>query len=161
MSRERNTAEDNVFVSLGSNLGDRWSYVRLARILISSIEGVRITGISAPRKTKAVGLTGQPCFVNQVLRLTCTLGPERLMRSLLKTEMRLGRRRRVRWGPRTIDLDILYYGGIEQGGGLVTLPHPEVRNRPFFLEMITEIDPEFLSRRHGGGGAAANGGHPC
>lgn len=126
--------------------------------MISAVEGVRITGVSAPRMTKAVGLTGQPCFVNQVLRLSCGLGPERLMRSLLRIEIRLGRKRRVRWGPRTIDLDILYYGGTEQSGGPVTLPHPEVRNRPFFLEMISEIDPEFLCRRHGGGGAENTGG---
>ena len=73
------------------------------------------------------------------------------MRRLLQVELRLGRRRCLRWGPRTIDLDILFYGHLEQSDDMVTLPHPEVWNRPFFLQMLSGIDPEFLERWRGRG----------
>ena len=136
----------DVFVSLGSNLGERWESVRRAGILVGALPETIVTGRSRPRLTRAVGLTNQPDFVNQVLRLSTRLEPDRLMRELLRVEFRLKRRRRVRWGPRSIDLDILFYGYHYLSDALVTLPHPEVWNRPFFLEMVAEIAPDFLRR---------------
>ncbi|MCE5273120.1 2-amino-4-hydroxy-6-hydroxymethyldihydropteridine diphosphokinase [bacterium] len=139
-------SEECVFVSLGSNLGDSWGYIRRATALVAAMPGVRLTGRSPLRRTKPVGLTTQPDFVNRVLRLSCETGPERLLSGLLAVELRLGRQRRVRWGPRTIDLDILFYGDLVRSGETLTLPHPEVWNRPFFLELISTLDPQFLRR---------------
>lgn len=144
--KESGGYEDDVFVSLGSNLGDRWEYVRLAGVLMSALPETLITGRSRPRLTRAVGIESQPDFVNRVLRLSTRLEPDALMRELLRAEIRLGRRRRVRWGPRTIDLDILFFGLRCGSGATVTLPHPEVWNRPFLLDMVREIDPDFPVR---------------
>jgi len=138
--------EEYVFVSLGSNLGDSWEYVRRASALVAALPGVRVTDRSPFVRTRPVGHTSQPDFVNRVLWLSCSIGPERLLRGLLSVELRLGRKRRLRWGPRTIDLDILFYGDRVQSGPRLTLPHPEVWNRPFFLELVSALDPQFLRR---------------
>lgn len=136
--------EPNVFVSLGSNLGDRQANLMKASKELARLPGTEITGESRARITKAVGLRGQPDFFNQVKRLSTGLAPAELLKTLLCIENHLGRVRTVRWGPRVIDLDILFYGRLECNTDSLVLPHPEVWNRPFFLEMIGEIDSRFL-----------------
>ena len=136
--------EPNVFISLGSNLGDRQANLVKAAGELVRLPQTEITGESRARVTRAVGLSGQPDFLNQVKRLSTQLAPAELLKSLLLIESRLGRVRTVRWGPRVIDLDILFYGCLECNTDSLVLPHPEVWNRPFFLEMIQEIDSRFL-----------------
>jgi 2-amino-4-hydroxy-6-hydroxymethyldihydropteridine diphosphokinase len=136
--------EPNVFISLGSNLGDRQANLIKAAGELVLLPQTEITGESRARVTRAVGLSGQPDFLNQVKRLSTRLVPAELLESLLSIENRLGRVRTVRWGPRVIDLDILFYGYQQCNTDSLVLPHPEVWNRPFFLEMIQEIDRGFL-----------------
>lgn len=140
----RNDVEENVFISLGSNLGEREENLRRADESVAGLGGTEITGRSVARTTAAVGVEDQPDFLNRVLRLRTALGPRELLEHLLAIENGMGRVRRLRWGPRIIDLDILFYGcrRVEEAG--LDLPHPEVWNRPFFLEMTEEIDSRFL-----------------
>jgi len=144
LGRMNGLLEPNVFISLGSNLGDRQANLIKVSGEISRLPGTEITGESGARMTRPVGLSGQPDFLNQVKRLSTRLAPEELLETLLSIENRLGRVRTVRWGPRVIDLDILFYGYLESDADSLVLPHPEVWNRPFFLEMIREIDSRFL-----------------
>jgi len=138
--------EPNVFISLGSNLGDRQANLIKAAGELLRLPQTEITGESRAHLTGAVGLGGQPDFLNQVKRLSTGLAPDELLNSLLSIENRLGRVRTVRWGPRVIDLDILFYGYQHCNTDSLVLPHPEVWNRPFFLEMIREIDARFLEQ---------------
>jgi 2-amino-4-hydroxy-6-hydroxymethyldihydropteridine diphosphokinase len=117
----------------------------LARQGIDSLSGTEITAVSRATRTEPVGLTDQPEFLNQVVRLATSLAPQKLMNSLLEVERSLGRVRAERWGPRTIDLDILFYGHLVLDTPELKVPHPELRNRPFFLDMVAEIDRDFLA----------------
>ncbi|MEA1997074.1 MAG: 2-amino-4-hydroxy-6-hydroxymethyldihydropteridine diphosphokinase [Gemmatimonadota bacterium] len=140
-------AGDNVFISLGSNLGEREAYLERAARMIAALPGVEVTGESGACFTSPVGpVPDQPDFLNQVLRVSTTLSAESLLEHLLAVENEMGRVRTVRGGPRVIDLDILFYGMERCDRPSLVLPHEEVRNRPFFLEMIREIDSGFLER---------------
>jgi 2-amino-4-hydroxy-6-hydroxymethyldihydropteridine diphosphokinase len=149
MRKESGRVEENVFISLGSNLGDKEENLRRASQSLAALPGIKVTGKSGIVLTRPVGLTGQPDFLNQVQRLSTGLSPEELLGYLLDIEKEMGRVRTVRWGPRVIDLDILFYGTVILSLPTLVLPHPEIRNRPFFMEMIREIDPAFLSRWEG------------
>jgi 2-amino-4-hydroxy-6-hydroxymethyldihydropteridine diphosphokinase len=146
MRKESGRLEENVFISLGSNLGDKEEYLRHASQSLAALPRTRVTGKSGIVLTRPVGLAGQPEFLNQVQRLSTALSPEELLGHLLDIEKEMGRVRTVRWGPRVIDLDILFYGTVITSLPTLVLPHPEIWNRPFFIEMIREIDPAFLSR---------------
>jgi len=137
--------ESDVFVSLGANLGDRQASLDRARQEIAALRETSVEACSRQRITKAVGPVEQPDFINQVLRLATSLEPRELMRRLLEIENSMGRVRDVRWGPRTIDIDILFFGRLRLESDLLSLPHPEVWNRPFFLRMVAEIDSTFLA----------------
>lgn len=137
--------ETAVFVSLGTNIGGLEANLQRAVELIGRIEGVGITGRSAARITRPVGRTDQPDFLNQVLKLSTSLAPEGLLERLLAVEREMGRVRGERWAPRIIDLDILFYGELREESRKLVIPHPELINRPFFLEMVDEIAPGFLS----------------
>ena len=137
--------ETKVFISLGTNIGSLETNLQRARELICQVEGVRLAGSSRVALTRPVGRTDQPDFLNQVLRLSCRITPQELLSRLLAIESDMGRVRAERWGPRLIDLDILFYGRLELAGPDLTIPHPELANRPFFLELVDEIDPEFLA----------------
>ncbi|OGF96749.1 MAG: 2-amino-4-hydroxy-6-hydroxymethyldihydropteridine diphosphokinase [Candidatus Glassbacteria bacterium GWA2_58_10] len=143
--------EEDVFISLGSNLGDREENLRRASEALRLLPETQVTGRSLARMTAPVGLTGQPDFLNQVQRLSTSLHPVELLKKLLQIESDLGRVRTEHWGPRIIDLDLLFYGRIERDSEFLMLPHREIWNRPFFLEMISEIDGSFLQRWKSGG----------
>jgi 2-amino-4-hydroxy-6-hydroxymethyldihydropteridine diphosphokinase len=136
--------EPRVFVSLGANLGDCRRTFELARRAIAELPGTEISGFSAERETAPVGVVDQREFLNQVLKLSTNMEPVALLYALLDIERSLGRVRAERWGPRTIDLDILFYGPLRLESPVLTVPHPELGNRPFFLEMVAEIDSGFL-----------------
>ena len=138
--------EKNVFISLGSNLGDREANLQRASKELAVLPETEVTAKSRALLTRAVGPVDQPDFLNPVQRLSTALAPDKLIEHLLAIEKDIGRVRSIRRGPRVIDLDILFYGSVIQDSSLLVLPHPEVRNRPFFLEMIREIDACFLER---------------
>ena len=136
--------QTDVYISLGSNLGDTSANLRRARAEVSGLEYTEIVAVGDERITEPVGVTDQPPFRNQVLRLRTSLEPSELLRRLLEIEDRMGRVRVERWGPRVIDLDVLFYGRRRIDSPKLTVPHPELANRPFFLEMVAELDREFL-----------------
>ena len=129
------------FVGIGSNLGDREATIRHALELLGELGTVRASSI---RETDPVGITDQPKFLNAVAEIETDLTARQLLDRLLAIELELGRDRAggVRWGPRTIDLDLLLYGDhtIEEPG--LTVPHPRLTERDFVLEPLHELDPE-------------------
>jgi len=127
------------YVGLGSNLGDREATIRRA---IAALPGV--LAVSELRETDPVGVTEQPAFLNGAAALDTQLSPREVLDTLLAIERQLGRERRERWGPRTIDLDLLLYGGetVDEPG--LTVPHPRLHERRFALEPLADLDPELV-----------------
>jgi 2-amino-4-hydroxy-6-hydroxymethyldihydropteridine diphosphokinase len=125
------------YVGLGANLGDREATIRAA---LEALPG--LVGVSKLRETDPVGVVDQPPFLNAAAVLETELAPRELLDTLLAVERELGRERRERWGPRTIDLDLLLYGAetIDEPG--LTVPHPRLHERRFALEPLLDLDPE-------------------
>src|SRR6187200_3653162 len=112
------------FVGIGSNLGDRETHLRSAIDLLAAEDGIEIVAVSRLRETEPVGPVEQGPFLNGAVQVTTDLTPQQLLERLLAIEQRLGRVRAERFGPRTIDLDLLVYGDevVEEAG--LTVPHP-------------------------------------
>jgi 2-amino-4-hydroxy-6-hydroxymethyldihydropteridine diphosphokinase len=129
------------YVGLGSNVGDREAMLRMALEQLAALPSTALTKASSFYETEPVGVSDQPWFLNAVAELDTDLTPGQLMWNLQRVERALGRSRRERWGPRTIDLDLLLAGDlvIEEPG--LVLPHPELLNRAFALVPLVEIDP--------------------
>lgn len=134
---------EGVFVALGANLGDPLASLRWARTALSSVS--RIRGASSLYRTAPVGgPPGQPDYLNAVLELTpFEEEPERFMAVLLELERRCGRARSERWGPRTLDLDLLAWGARVQKSPRLTLPHPRMMVRAFVLAPLCELAPSW------------------
>jgi 2-amino-4-hydroxy-6-hydroxymethyldihydropteridine diphosphokinase len=124
------------YVGLGANLGDR------ERTLRAAAEALGALRLSSIRETEPWGLTDQPRFLNAVAELETELRPRGLLEVLLEGERAHGRVRAERWGPRTLDLDLLLYGdeAIDEPG--LTLPHPRLHERIFVLEPLAELAPD-------------------
>jgi 2-amino-4-hydroxy-6-hydroxymethyldihydropteridine diphosphokinase len=128
------------YVGIGSNLGDREATIELALEQLP-----HVVAVSTLRETEPVGVVDQPRFLNCVAALETDLSPRDLLDELLAIEQRLGRERHgadhVRWGPRTIDLDLLVYGDdvVDEPG--LTVPHPRLHERRFALEPLAELAP--------------------
>jgi 2-amino-4-hydroxy-6-hydroxymethyldihydropteridine diphosphokinase len=131
------------YVGLGSNLGDREATLRKAIELLGAEDGVEVVAVSTLRDTEPVGYVDQPRFLNGVAAVETELGPRDLLERLLAVERSLGRERSgPRFGPRTVDLDLLLHGdGVVDEPGL-TVPHPRLAERAFVLEPLAELDPE-------------------
>lgn len=130
------------FVGLGSNLGDREAALGRAIELLRGADGVEVVAVSALRETDPVGVVEQPRFLNGVVEVRTSLSARELLAVLLAIEGALGRvRNGTRWGPRTIDLDLLLYGDevVDEPG--LRVPHPRLRERRFALEPLAELDP--------------------
>lgn len=127
------------YVGLGANLGDREATIRAA---VAALPGV--VAVSELRETDPVGVVDQPRFLNGVAAVETELSARELLAALLEIERMLGRERRERWGPRTIDLDLLLYGEetIDEPG--LTVPHPRLHERRFALEPLVELAPNAL-----------------
>ena len=110
--------------------------------LIAEADGVEVVGVSQLRETDPVGLTDQPRFLNGAAAVETSLAPRELLDLLLSVERELGRVRAERWGPRTIDLDLLVFGDeiVDEPG--LRVPHPRLPERRFVLEPLAELDPE-------------------
>jgi 2-amino-4-hydroxy-6-hydroxymethyldihydropteridine diphosphokinase len=133
-----------VYVGLGANLGDREATIRRAVELLAATPGIELVAVSTLRETDPVGYADQPRFLNGVAALETELAPRGLLDRLLAVERELGRVRGEgpRFGPRTIDLDLLLYGDeVVEKPGLV-VPHPRLTDRQFVLEPLHELDPE-------------------
>ena len=128
-----------VFVSLGANLGDRHAYLHAARQGLSALAGTSVVAASRVYETSPQGLADQPAFLNQVLCLETDLAPGELLAACLAIEDAAGRERAVRFGPRTIDVDILLFEGVTSDDPELTLPHPRMWQRAFVLAPLAEI----------------------
>ena len=130
------------YIGLGSNLGDRKATLSRALELLAAEPGIEVTKVSVFRETAPVGLLDQPRFLNAAARIQTELAPRELLDRLLAVERALGRTRTgTRFGPRTIDLDLLLYGDSMLSEPGLTVPHPRLRERVFVLEPLAELDP--------------------
>jgi 2-amino-4-hydroxy-6-hydroxymethyldihydropteridine diphosphokinase len=129
------------FVGIGSNLGDREAHLSRAIELLSAEDAIEVSGVSQIRETEPVGPVEQGPFLNAAVQVETELAPRELLDRLLDIERRMGRVRRERFGPRTIDLDLLLYGDevVEEPG--LTVPHPRLKERRFALEPLSDLDP--------------------
>jgi 2-amino-4-hydroxy-6-hydroxymethyldihydropteridine diphosphokinase len=142
--------ENDAYIAIGSNQGDRELYLLRAVAEIGKIAETRVTGLSPFYETTPVGVTDQPNFFNAVLRLSTRLSPHDLLKELQNIEDNVFKRNRtVKWGPRNIDLDILLYGEMVLNSPELIIPHPHMLERRFVLEPLNALAPEF---KHPGDG---------
>lgn len=128
-------------IGLGANLGDRLATLQSARVGLARLGQVR--GISALYETAAVG-PPQPDYLNAAVLLESGLAPLELLAQLLDVERQHGRERRERWGPRTLDLDLLFSPGLVLTEPTLKVPHPELARRVFALAPLLDVAPEAL-----------------
>lgn len=140
---------NTAYVALGANLGDPRATVLAAFAALANLPESHLTRCSSLYRTAPVGILSQPDFVNAVALLETRLPPESLLDALLDLEARFGRLRRERNGPRTLDLDLLLYDGIELDLPRLTLPHPRLHLRAFVLLPLAEIAPDLAIPRRG------------
>lgn len=127
-----------LYLLLGSNLGERFAVLQKARELLE--ERFRSAAIASSfYATAAWGKTDQPDFINQVLRFDCSMDAHEVLEVLLGTEERLGRVRKEKWGPRTIDIDLLAYGDLVVDSEALKVPHKELQARRFTLVPLCEL----------------------
>jgi 2-amino-4-hydroxy-6-hydroxymethyldihydropteridine diphosphokinase len=137
--------ETDAYISLGSNTGDRELNLLRAVAEIGKLPDSRVTALSPFYETSPVGVTDQPHFINAVLRLSTGLSPQELLNRLQRIEdMVFGRVRDVRWGPRSIDLDLVLFGGDVIGTEGLTVPHPLMAERRFVLRPLCDIAPDLV-----------------
>ena len=129
------------YLGLGSNLGDRARYLADAITLLRALPDLRVTAVSPVYDTKPVGAVGQPNYLNLVAAIETDLAPRALLAACQEIENRLGRTREVRWGPRTLDIDVLCYGEHLAADPELTLPHPRLAERAFVLVPLATLAP--------------------
>jgi 2-amino-4-hydroxy-6-hydroxymethyldihydropteridine diphosphokinase len=132
----------SAYISLGSNMGDREKNLNAAIRKLRETAGIEVTAVSSYINTAPVGYENQPDFLNAALELKTTLTPEALLAVCNQIEKDLKRERDIRWGPRTIDLDILLYGDMIVEKDNLTIPHPRMHERVFVLKPLNEIAPQ-------------------
>ena len=129
------------FLSLGSNMDDRLSYLKGAIDELHKDEHISIREISSIYETDPVGYTNQGNFLNIVAKLETDYEADQLLQKCLQIELQLGRERKIRWGPRTIDLDILLYNQDNIETDDLSVPHPRMQERAFVIIPLLELEP--------------------
>lgn len=132
-----------LYIGLGSNLGDRLQYLTLAKTQIA-LKFNHVLLSSSVYETEPWGLKEQGPFLNQVILLETELHPLKILNLLVEIEQSLGRVRLVKYGPRTIDLDILLLGNLYFRNANLLIPHPQMHKRRFVLEPLSELDSEII-----------------
>ncbi len=127
------------YLGLGSNQGDRAALLMEALSRLDATAGIRIVALSSLYATAPVGPQDQPEFLNLAAEVSTSLSPAELLAACLGIEAALGRVRAGRWGPRTIDIDVLLYGALQVAEAGLELPHPRMRERAFVLQPLAEI----------------------
>ncbi len=133
-----------VYLGLGSNKGDRLQYMQSALVEAAKLNGTTIRTVSSVYETEPVGNKDQAEFLNAVAEFETLLSPHDLLRALKRIEQQLGRTGRVRWAPREIDVDILYYDDVVVRDESIQIPHREIANRRFVLIPLNEIAPGLI-----------------
>ncbi|AIF67154.1 2-amino-4-hydroxy-6-hydroxymethyldihydropteridine pyrophosphokinase [Terribacillus saccharophilus] len=132
------------WIALGSNIAPRETYLQQAIQMLSEHEEIKLNQVSTVYETEPVGYENQDQFLNLVAEVETSLDPIELLRICQKIEQDLGRKRIIRWGPRTVDLDILLYSTENMNVEELILPHPRMHERAFVLVPLAEIAPELL-----------------
>nr|WP_286181057.1 2-amino-4-hydroxy-6-hydroxymethyldihydropteridine diphosphokinase [Bacillus sp. ISL-37] len=135
------TVENKAYIALGSNMGDRFGYLTQAIIFLESHENITVVNTSSVYETDPVGYTDQDQFLNMVIQVKTSLEPVELLDTCLEIELKLGRKREMKWGPRTLDLDILLYNQENVETEKLTIPHPRMSERAFVILPLLEMDP--------------------
>ncbi len=128
----------------GTNLGDRYGFLRKAFDSVASLPRVRLLRTSGIYETEPVGVTEQPLFLNAAAGISTSFTPSELLRNLKEAEERIGRTRRERWHEREIDIDIIFYGEEIIQTDELTIPHPRAHLRRFVLQPVNEIAPTYV-----------------
>ena len=138
------------YIGLGANLGEREAALGAAVTALAATDGIEVAAVSTFRETDPVGYLDQPRFLNGAAAVDTTLSPRELLDALLAVERSLGRTREgPRFGPRTIDLDLLLYGDESLDEPGLTVPHPRLHERAFALDPLAELDPGLVVPGHG------------
>lgn len=132
-------AARQAILGLGSNLGDRAQLLASARRALASLPGTRLLGASPVYETEPVGYADQPLFLNQVAAVETTLAPQELLRACLQIEREHGRERDIPNGPRTLDIDLLFYADVCLDEPGLVLPHPRWRERAFVVAPLADL----------------------
>ena len=130
---------DVAYIALGSNLGNRELALARARAAIAAIRDTRLIAATEVEETDPIGPVPQGKFLNQMVAVSTTLPPRTLLAALHRIERAAGRVRAVRWGPRTLDLDIVMLEGQEYSDDVLVIPHPELPNRDFWQRELAEL----------------------
>ncbi len=146
---KRKMPPERAYIAFGSNLGARRRMIERALAELSLVEGIELRRVSPLYETDAVRGPRQGRFLNGVAELGARLAPAALMSALLAVERKLGRRRVHRWGPRSIDLDLLTFGARRRRGAGLTLPHPRYHERRFVLAPFADLAPGLRHPRLG------------
>ena len=137
---------DRVYVALGSNLGDREAHLAFGRQRLAALPGTSVVAASAIEETAPLGPVPQGPYLNQMVLLKTALAPRELLAQCAEIERAAGRERGVRWGPRTLDLDIVRYDEIAVAEPDLVVPHPELPRRDFWQRELAELLPYAQSR---------------
>ncbi|MGC7847573.1 2-amino-4-hydroxy-6-hydroxymethyldihydropteridine diphosphokinase [Desulforudis sp. 1088] len=132
------------YMGLGANLGDRRANILSAIGCLRALPGIAVLRAASLYESAPVGFIDQPRFVNTVIEVTTDLSPFDLLAAVQRVERDLGRVRTVRWGPRTIDIDILLYDDVTMDDPALTIPHPRMAERAFVLVPLAELVPDRL-----------------
>lgn len=135
---------NKAYLGLGTNMGDKQAYLKEACKIISDNTNINIVKISKVYKTKAWGYTNQDDFLNICIEVDTNLSPEELLEVCHEVENKLNRVRVIRWGPRTIDVDILFFNNIISTDENLTLPHPRIKERAFVLIPLMDLNKELV-----------------
>ena len=135
--------EENVVLLLGTNIGDKLEHLERARLELTSEIG-EIVAESAIYQTEPWGLKEQETFLNQVVMIETLLRPMRIIENIWSIEKRMGRHKIEHWGPRIIDIDILFYGDLVFEADELKIPHPMLHKRKFTLVPLVEILPKIV-----------------
>ena len=130
---------DIAYIALGSNLGDRAAYLAAARAALGELPGSRILATSSVEETEPVGGVPQGAYLNQMVALDTTLAPRELLDALHDIECAAGRVRNERWGPRTLDLDIVMFDRQTVNEPDLIVPHPQLPHRDFWQRELAEL----------------------
>lgn len=130
-----------VYIALGSNMGNKEEFLNRAVRELGALHGCKVTKISSWIETEAYGMKEQPSFLNGCLKMQTLSTPKELLAELHRIEQDAGRVRKVHWGPRTLDLDIIFYDDLVMQNEELCIPHVDMHNRQFVLEPLCEIAP--------------------
>ncbi|MBM7622721.1 2-amino-4-hydroxy-6-hydroxymethyldihydropteridine diphosphokinase [Sporohalobacter salinus] len=132
------------YLSLGSNKGNREDYLKKAIKGLQGNSDIEVIAISSIYATEPVGYTDQADFLNLVVEIKTTLTPLELLDYIQEVELELNRTREIRWGPRTIDIDIILFGDREIKSNRLTVPHPRFQQRAFVLVPLSDLTDEVI-----------------